>query len=100
MGYVKKGYSVYILTNKRNGTLYVGVTGRLWERMLEHKNGVKEGFSKRYGLKRLVYFETFEDVNNAIRREKQLKAGSRAKKIALVEENNPDWQDLYREIIG
>ena len=94
MGYVKKGYSVYILTNKRNGTLYLGVTGRLWERVLEHKNGVKEGFSKRYGLKRLVYFETFEDVNNAIRREKQLKAGSRSRKLELIEKDNPTWSDL------
>jgi putative endonuclease len=97
VGYVKKGYSVYILTNKRNGTLYVGVSGRLWERMLEHKNGVNEGFSKRYGLKRLVYFETFENVNNAIRREKQLKAGTRKQKLELVERENPNWADLSED---
>ena len=97
MGYVKKGYSVYILTNKRNGTLYVGVSGRLWERMLEHKNGVKEGFSKRYGLKRLVYFETFEDVNNAIRREKQLKAGTRKQKLELIERGNPNSANLSED---
>ena len=97
VGYVKKGYSVYILTNKRNGTLYVGVSGRLWERMLEHKNGVKEGFSKRYGLKRLVYFETFEDVNNAIRREKQLKAGTRKQKLELIERGNPNSANLSED---
>ena len=65
--------------------------------MLEHKNGVKEGFSKRYGLKGLVYFETFEDVNNAIRREKQLKAGTRKKKLELVEKDNPTWADLSED---
>ena len=65
--------------------------------MLEHKNGVKEGFSKRYGLKRLVYFETFEDINNAIRREKQLKAGTRKKKLELVEKDNPTWADLSED---
>ena len=97
MGYVKKGYSVYILTNKRNGTLHIGVSGRLWERMLEHKNGIKEGFSKRYGLKRLVYFETFENVNNAIRREKQLKAGTRKQKLELIERENPNWADLSED---
>ncbi|MFP6899758.1 MAG: GIY-YIG nuclease family protein [Opitutales bacterium] len=97
MGEVRKSYSVYVMTNKRNGTLYVGVSGRLWERVLEHKNGRHEGFTKRYQLTQLVYFETFGDVNNAIRREKRLKSGSRRKKLHLIESMNPDWSDLSAE---
>ena len=97
MGEVRKSYSVYVMTNKRNGTLYVGVSGRLWERVRDHKNGTHEGFSKRYQLSQLVYFEAFDDVNNAIRREKQLKSGSRRKKLQLIESMNPDWADLSEE---
>ena len=97
MGEVRKSYSVYVMTNKRNGTLYVGVSGRLWERVREHKNGTREGFTKRYQLSQLVYFETFDDVNNAIRREKQLKSGSRRKNLQLIEAMNPDWSDLSAE---
>ena len=97
MGEVRKSYSVYVMTNKRNGTLYVGVSGRLWERVRDHKNGTHEGFSKRYQLSQLVYFEAFDDVNNAIRREKQLKSSSRRKKLQLIESMNPDWADLSAE---
>ena len=97
MGEVRKSYSVYVMTNKRNGTLYVGVSGRLLERVRDHKNGTHEGFSKRYQLSQLVYFEAFDDVNNAIRREKQLKSGSRRKKLQLIESMNPDWADLSAE---
>ncbi len=97
MGEVRKSYSVYVMTNKRNGTLYVGVSGRLLERVRDHKNGTQKGFTKRYQLNQLVYFETFDGVNNAIRREKQLKNGSRRKKLQLIESMNPDWADLSAE---
>jgi putative endonuclease len=94
MSHVKKTYCTYILANPKNGTIYVGVSGNLFRRMLEHKNGTNEGFSKNYGLKKLVYFEPFEVVENAIKREKQLKAGKRSKKIQLIEQENPNWDDL------
>ena len=94
MSHVKKAFCTYILANRKNGTIYVGVSGNLFRRMLEHKNGTNEGFSKNYGLKKLVYFEPFEVVENAIKREKQLKAGKRSKKIQLIEQENPNWDDL------
>ena len=94
MSHVKKTYCTYILANRKNGTIYVGVSGNLFRRMLAHKNGTNEGFSKNYGLKKLVYFEPFEVVENAIKREKQLKAGKRSKKIQLIEQENPNWDDL------
>ena len=94
MSHVKKAYCTYILANRKNGTIYVGVSGNLFRRMLEHKNETNEGFSKNYGLKKLVYFESFEVVENAIKREKQLKAGKRSKKIQLIEQENPNWDDL------
>ncbi len=89
-----KTYWVYILASDRNGTLYTGVTNSLQRRMWQHQNKVTAGFTARYGVDRLVYFEDFRDVTNAIAREKQIKAGSRAKKIALIERENPDWLDL------
>lgn len=92
--------AVYILTNRYNGTLYIGVTNDLIKRIGQHRQGFAEGFSKKYGLKQLVYFEQYEDMATAILREKQLKAGSRAKKIALIDRINPDWRDLYPEIVG
>lgn len=94
MSWTKKAYCAYILANRKNGTIYVGVSGNLFKRMLEHKNVVYEGFSKRYGLKKLVYFESFEVVGNAIKREKQLKAGKRSTKIELIERENPNGDDL------
>lgn len=89
-----KSYWVYILSNKKLGTLYIGVTNDLHRRLYEHKNKLIEGFSKRYDLTKLVYFEETSDINSAIAREKQLKKWNRDWKINLVELNNPDWLDL------
>ena len=86
---------VYILASRRNGTLYVGVTSNLAARVWQHKNDVVDGFSKRYGVHTLVWYEPHETMESAILREKQLKAGSRARKLGLIEAMNPDWQDLY-----
>ena len=94
MSWTKKAYCTYLLANRKNGTVYVGVSGNLSKRMLEHKNGTNEGFSKKYSLKKLVFFESFELVENAIKREKQLKAGKRATKVQLIEKDNPNWDDL------
>ena len=82
------------MTNKKNGTLYVGMTGNLEVRVHQHKQGLVEGFTKRYGLKRLVYFEIYQYVNDAIKREKNIKAWKRQWKINLIEEDNPNWIDL------
>jgi putative endonuclease len=87
-------YYVYILTNRRNGTLYTGVTNSLERRIWQHRNKVLPGFTAKYGLSRLIYLENFSDIRNAIAREKQIKAGSRAKKLALIEKDNPAWADL------
>ncbi len=95
--FMKKGY-VYILTNKSNGVLYIGVTSNLTKRIWEHKNKVVEGFSKTYNLNKLVYFEVFDDIVNAIEKEKILKGKTRLKKINLIENMNPDWKDLYEEL--
>jgi putative endonuclease len=92
--------SVYILASKRNGTLYVGVTSNLPKRIWEHKNEVVEGFTKRYGVHRLVWYEVHVCMESAIRREKALKKWNRAWKIRLIEETNPQWRDLYEEILG
>lgn len=90
--------AVYIVANHKGGTLYVGVTSNLVQRAWQHREEAVEGFTKRYGLKRLVWFEFHSTMEDAIRREKQLKAGSRAKKLALVAESNPDWHDLFFEL--
>ncbi|NML66492.1 GIY-YIG nuclease family protein [Hymenobacter sp. RP-2-7] len=90
-------YYVYILTNQYNTVLYVGVTNNLERRVMEHKAGAQAGFTKQYKLTKLVYFETSPSVQDAIAREKQLKAGSRAKKLALVSELNPIWKDLLAD---
>ena len=90
---------VYILASKRNGTLYVGVTSDLVKRGWEHRTSVAEGFTKRYGVHTLVYFELHEDMLSAISREKQLKKWNRAWKLRLIEERNPTWRDLWREIL-
>ncbi len=89
-----KTYYVYILASQRNGTLYVGVTNNLNRRIIEHKTGVNNGFTKKYGVSQLVYYESFHDINMAIRREKQLKNWKRRWKLALIEKDNPTWEDL------
>ncbi len=89
-----RSYWVYILSNKPHGTLYIGVTNSLERRTWQHKTGAKDGFAKRYGLHRLVYFEEFRDVTNAIRRETELKGWRRDRKIALIQQENPLWKDL------
>jgi len=95
---MKQGY-VYILFNKRNGTLYVGVTSNLVKRVYEHKEKLADGFAKRYNVDKLGYYETFSTMVDAIKREKQIKSGSREKKLALIEGINPEWKDLYDDII-
>lgn len=92
---MKKNYYVYVLASRRNGTLYIGVTSDLIKRIWEHKSKLVEGFTSRYGVDKLVYYEIFEDPENAIRREKRLKKYNRKWKLNLIEQNNPDWQDLY-----
>ena len=96
----EKHPAVYILTNKRYGTLYTGVTSNLIGRIWQHKNKVSGGFTAKYRLKKLVYFELFDTMYEAISREKQIKAGSRNKKIALINSRNPGWRDLYEDICG
>ncbi len=92
-------YFIYILTNQTYTTLYTGVTNNLVRRVYEHKQGLVEGFTKKYQCKKLVYYEVFDDAYNAIAREKQIKAGSRARKLALIEGMNPQWKDLYPDIL-
>ena len=94
----KYGY-IYILFNKRNGTLYTGVTSNLVQRIYQHKNKVIDGFSKKYDIDKLGYYEVFDDIESAIIREKQIKSGSRSNKIKLIESHNPEWKDLYDSII-
>jgi len=89
---------VYILANRRQGTLYTGVTSNLPGRVFQHREGLMSGFSKRYGCDRLVFYERYERMDEAIAREKQIKGGSRTKKIALIEAMNPDWKDLYQSL--
>jgi len=91
----EKIYSIYIMTNFSNTTLYAGFSNRLKQRVWEHKQKLVSGFTKKYNLTKLVYFETGDDYDSALAREKQIKAGSRAKKIKLIESINKDWQDLY-----
>ena len=92
-------YCIYILTNKRNNILYTGITGNIQKRIYEHKTKAVAGFTKKYNVDKLVYYEIFEDPENAILREKQLKAGSRQKKINLINNFNKEWRDLYKEIL-
>lgn len=92
-------YYVYIMASQRNGTLYVGVTSDLIKRVHQHKSGNHDSFTKKYNVNQLVYYEIIEDINSAIKREKVLKAWKRQWKIELIEKNNPDWKDLYPEII-
>ncbi|MFC1792528.1 GIY-YIG nuclease family protein [Planctomycetota bacterium] len=91
--YADRQYYVYIMTN-RSGTLYIGVTNNIKQRVYQHKNKLIEGFTKKYNIDRLIYVETFSDVNSAIAREKTIKGWLRKKKIELIKEANPDWKDL------
>ncbi|MBI1819649.1 MAG: GIY-YIG nuclease family protein [Nitrospirae bacterium] len=91
--------AVYILASKRNGTLYIGVTSDLHKRVWEHKNDLTEGFTKRYSVHRLVYYELHEAMESVINREKQMKKWKRAWKLELIEKQNPDWRDLWEEIL-
>ncbi|WP_374283180.1 GIY-YIG nuclease family protein [Novosphingobium sp.] len=90
--------AVYILASSRNGTIYVGVTSDLVQRVWQHREGVADGFTERYGCKVLVWYELHSTMEHAIAREKQIKGGSRKRKLALIELNNPQWRDLYPEI--
>jgi putative endonuclease len=89
-----KQYYVYILASDRNGTLYVGVTSDLRRRVFEHRNKIVEGFTKKYDISKLVYFDQTNDIESAIKREKQIKKWNRAWKLRLIEEQNPEWKDL------
>ncbi len=95
-----KQYFVYILASKKNGTLYIGVTSDLLGRVWQHKNKVVDGFTKKYDINYLVYYEQTEDVRSALAREKQLKNWKRQWKIELIEKENPGWVDLYNDMIG
>ncbi|MBU1046257.1 GIY-YIG nuclease family protein [Patescibacteria group bacterium] len=91
---------VYILANKRNGTLYTGVTSNLQKRIFEHKNNLIDGFTKKHNIHKLVYFETGESMEGAIQREKQIKGGSRKNKLKLIEDKNPQWNDLFDKLFN
>lgn len=93
-------YYVYILASRRNGTLYVGVSNDIVRRTWEHKNDLVEGFTKKYGVHILVYFELYDDIDTAIAREKRLKRWNRVWKIKLIERNNSGWNDLYERLMG
>jgi putative endonuclease len=95
---VDRKYYVYIMTNKGNRVLYTGVTSNLGKRTYEHKEKLVSGFTKRYNLTKLVYYEIFDDVGSAISREKQIKAGSRQKKVDLINGMNSEWRDLWMDL--
>ena len=92
-----KQYYVYILASKKGGTLYIGVTNNLLKRVSEHKSNIVEGFTKKYHVRTLVYYEKHNDIHRAITREKQMKNWKRQYKINLIEKSNPDWVDLYKK---
>lgn len=94
----EKKFYVYIMAKARNSTFYVGVTSDLAKRVWEHKNGVTDGFTNQYDIKNLVYYEVFDDPERAIKREKRLKKWNRTWKMRVIEEMNPDWDDLYEKI--
>jgi len=94
----KQQYYIYIMTNPTNTTLYTGVTSDLIKRVYEHREKSVDGFTKRYNLSKLVYYEVFDDVEQAILREKQIKGGSREKKLQLINERNKAWKDLYEDL--
>jgi putative endonuclease len=93
-----KTFYVYMLASERNGTLYIGMTSDLVKRIWEHREGLFEGFTKKYGIKLLVWFEVHTEATAAITREKQLKKWNRDWKIKLIQQDNPDWRDLYEDI--
>jgi len=92
-------YYIYILASKRNGTLYIGVTNNLLKRVYEHKNDLLSGFTRRYNVHNLVYYEVYSDIFDAIVREKQMKKWKRQWKIELIEKSNPQWRDLYSDVV-
>ena len=94
----ERQYYVYIMTNKNNTVLYTGITRDLKRRVYEHREKLAKGFTKKYNINKLVYYEVFQDPENAISREKQIKGGSRAKKLGLVNDMNAEWRDLYDEL--
>ena len=94
-----KQYYVYILSSKKNGTLYIGLTNNLLRRIYEHKNNIIEGFTKKYSVHNLVYYEKHNDINRAISREKQMKKWERQWKINLIRKSNPEWKDLYHDLV-
>lgn len=91
--------AVYVMASRRNGTLYIGVTSDLFRRCHEHREGMLDGFARKYGCRMLVWWEQHYEMNQAIAREKQLKAWERAWKLALIEKTNPDWRDLYEDLL-
>ena len=91
---------VYMLASKRNGTLYIGLTNNLLRRVYEHKSDLIEGFTKKYGIHMLVYYEVYGNIHDAIAREKRIKKWNRQWKINLIEKSNPDWKDLYCNLMG
>jgi putative endonuclease len=95
---MKENFYIYILASQRRGTLYVGVTSNLTKRVYEHKRGLADGFTKQYGVHRLVYYEIAEDAEAALTRERQIKKWNRAWKLRLIEEHNPEWEDLYSSL--
>ena len=97
---MERTYYVYILASARNGTLYTGVTGNLARRIWEHRTGAIDGFTKRYNVNRLVHIETFSDIGAAIAREKAIKRWKRSWKLELIEQANPDWRDLFADVLG
>ena len=97
---MSKSYFVYILASSKNGTLYIGVTNDLERRVSEHREGLIPGFTQKYGVKMLVYFEEYGDIDLAIQRETRLKKWKRRWKMELIEKTNPEWRDLYETIIG
>ncbi|MFH1867206.1 MAG: GIY-YIG nuclease family protein [Patescibacteria group bacterium] len=96
---MNKSYYVYILASRRNGTLYIGVTNNLERRVYEHKHNIIPGFTSKYGVYHLVYYEESSDVQSALKREKQLKKWNRVWKLKLIEQSNPSWRDLYNDIM-
>lgn len=93
-------YYFYLLTNKNHTVIYTGFTANLIRRVWEHRNHVVRGFTNKYNVEKLVYYEVYEDKESALLREKQIKAGSRQKKLDLINKTNPEWRDLYNDIIG
>jgi putative endonuclease len=100
MGQMERGYAVYILASKRNGTLYTGVTSDLSRRVYQHRNGTGGAFTRKYGVTQLVHIELFSEVHDAIAREKAIKKWRRVWKLELIEKDNPSWRDRYDELIG